>query len=145
MLVRHRIALGGLILCLAAGAACNTDYEIALSKGYELHRFYPGSGFALVDSKRENSNVVVFPAVDRYACAEKWIAGHVSPAGPGADGETPEVSGYFLLETDTGRVAKGLGWGQLRQRLRDRSVEASRPESVLKEPTRWMAWKGSRC
>lgn len=79
------------------------DYRISLPNGYEMVRIHSGS-VAICDS---NTVEVIGPNIDRYTVVQDVVAGHVVVARPDDFGQE-EKPGYFILDTRTGSVRKGL-------------------------------------
>lgn len=110
------------------------DFCIKLPNGYELFRPYV-QGNCIVDSE---SSVVIGEFVDRYRVIKHLVVGHVSPglSYPG-DTEPQEATGYFILDTKTGNIEKGMTKRKWMSSLKARGI-LSTPK--LWKPNILLAW-----
>src|SRR5690606_8093636 len=78
--------------------------------GYMIHK---------VDEQSNAVEVVIGPTVKRCQVIGAVITGQVVAEPPEIDPRLRPTSGYFVVETATGRVWQGLDEATWRQRLRD--------------------------
>ena len=126
-----------LALLLTCGLVCLVfpgfhDYRIALPGGYQLIRPYSG-GNCIADPQ---SRVLIGANVDGYRVVKRLVIGHVSPIHPFVDWPK-EATGYFVLDTDTGKMQKDMARADWVSALRARGVRA---EPSLKRPNKVFAW-----
>lgn len=102
-----------LLFALLWACGCdNGDYATALPNGYRLARTnaYTKAIFApqgKTDPSHAVGGIAVAAQVDRMAVVGKVVTGHVV-ASPQSELASVERPGYFVLDTETGRVELGL-------------------------------------
>ena len=106
-----------------------SDFKIKLPNGYVLFRAN-ATEIYIIDPKRIVDRIIVFPHIEKYNVINTIVVGNVVSA----EGEMKEYSdpGYFILETNTGKVTTGLTKDSWLLKLKELGVD-SEPE--LKIPT----------
>lgn len=110
------------------------DFRITLPNGYQLIR-PSAQGNYIADPK---SWGIIGPYVDRYRVVKHLVVGHVSPR-PVFRGDTQpqEATGYFILDTKTGSIEKGMTKTKWTSTLKTKGV-LSPPK--LRRPNIFLAW-----
>ena len=133
---RIRTACFGILLALVSIAGCATsrsDFVVALPNGYQIIR---GKTSEPMIIKKGGRTVVPGP-VASYTVIRDVVVGLVQPAPhdqtskdqkPAAAGDKPgpgDKTGYFVLNTRTGEVAKNLAESDYNERLKGLNIPPS--------------------
>lgn len=102
------------------------DFSVRLPRGYSIIRIH-GNNVVLT----KEGWYVLGPEVDLYRDCDPFVIGHVS-AYPGE----ASVAGYFVLDTRTDALRKGLSKDEWRKVLRDSGLST---EPRLGRPTGYAA------
>lgn len=113
-----------LILYFFQGMA---DFSVRLAGDYELWRL-SGGAFAIFESQQE----VVPAGVEEFAAPAPYVVGRSSSVS----GVSGSEEGYFLINTQTHEVRKGLSEAQWQEELRSAGVRA--PVELRPPPPTWL-------
>jgi hypothetical protein len=93
------------------------DFEIALPHGYVLARNSPDIKLIADPS----GAVVVRPSVRRYRVVGDLVVGEIG-AYDSHPSDRMEIVGYFILDTRTGDIQRGMDEARWRAAMRDRGA-----------------------
>ena len=106
-----------LVLLLAACFGCG-DYEVALPNGYKLVRMGRNKVVILLP---DFAGTAISPTVRQYAVLSDVVTGYAEPPPPSLNpgSEEPELKGYFVVDTASGKTWVGLERATWLERLRE--------------------------
>ena len=120
--VSLRAVAFGVLLGLVSMTGCATsraDFVVALPNGYQIIR---DKNDAPMIIKRSGSKVIPGP-VSRYTVIRDVVVGIVGDDKPPAEGTKP--TGYFLINTRTGEIAKDLTEEAYIERLKALNINSA--------------------
>ena len=104
---------------MAGCAASRADFVVALPNGYQIIR---GKNEAPMIVKRKGGTVIPGP-VARYTVLRDVVVGIVGDDKPAAEGA--KKTGYFVINTRTGDIAKDLAEDAYTERLKTLNINSA--------------------